>query len=74
MDGYTGTSQIRRNEVLKDEYKKKLFKEKPPRKEFKTIGIVVSLEEHTAFLRAANECKCTIAEYIRRLHRLAQEK
>ena len=59
--------------MLKSEYKKKLFEQKRPRKHFKTIGVVVSLEEHAAFLKAAKECECTIAEYIRRLHKLAQE-
>lgn len=60
--------------MLKEEYKNKLFKAKPPKKEFKTVGIVMSLEEHKSFLQAAKECECTIAEYVRRLHRLAQEE
>lgn len=61
--------------MLKKEFREKMVTEKKKPKTRYFIGVTASMpsEERDSFREAAKECNCCVSEYIRRLHKMAQE-
>ena len=58
--------------MLKKEVRDSIHREQPKKKSSGYIAVLVSPEERTSFKAAAEECNCSVGEYIRRLHKYSQ--